>query len=378
MPRPILFFAGAWLLALAGPAFAADPDDTTTPTNTSTAGGLTVRALSVGDEEVMMGLIPVGIAACNTDAKVAFEIDGVPNERESIDVYLGEGCNAMTRTDDTTDRCEYIGNFAAGSSKGLSVLLSAKQLLRNDCETERQDTPKLWFLAVMSRGSAEDVGMNYGMLSSLRLDTRPPNAPSNVQGGTGEKQIPVEWETSDSDLEGFVVLIDPQSSTGGGGGGSGSAGSSGGAGSGDDDDGGMDSQAPTPSGGGNASSGDCGSDVLTPGGSAAGLPSRIRRKEVNGATASGLDLGPGDIDGDSAAIAVIAVDEAGNESLLSDLACVRVVPTESFWDRYQQGDAAVEEGCPCTALGPAQLQSAWPVGLSLSLIALSARRRRRS
>ena len=376
MPRPILLFAGAWLLALAGPAFAADPDGTT-PTNTSTAGGLTVRALSVGDEEVKLGTIPVGIEACNDNANIEFEIDGVPSDRESIDVYLGEGCNSTSRNDDTTNRCTYVGNFKAGLSKGLSLVLMAEQLMGEDCETEKEDTPKLWFLAVKTQAGSEDVGTNYGMLSTLRLDTRRPNAPTNVEGGTGEKQIPVEWDTSDSDLEGFVVLIDPQPSTGGGGA-AGSAGSSGAAGSGDED-GGMDAApSPAPSGGGNASSGECGSDVLTPGGSADGLPSRIRRKSVNEATATGLDLGPGDIDGDSAAIAVIAVDEAGNESTLSSLACVKVVPTESFWDRYQQDEAAVDGGCPCAALGPAQLESAWPVGLSLSLIALSTRRRRRS
>jgi hypothetical protein len=108
------------------------------------------------------------------------------------------------------------------------------------------------------------------------------------------------------------------------------------------------------------------------------LPSYIKRKAVNEGTATGIDLGPGDIDGEFATIAVIAVDEAGNESPLSQLACVKVVPTESFWDRYQEDGDAVDAGCPCTAIGPAQLQSAWPVGLSLSLIALSARRRRRS
>jgi len=379
MPRSTLFLAGAWLLALAGPAHAADPDDTTTPTNSSAIGGLMVNPIRVGDEEVALGTtIPVGLDACNTDAEIEFQIDGVPDERNSIDVYLGEGCNRTTRDDDTTDRCEYIGNFPAGSSRGLIILLSASQLMGDNCAEEREDMPKLWFLAVEAKQSGEDVMNFYGMIDRLLLDTRAPNAPTNVEGGSGEKQIPVEWDTSDSDLEGFVVLIDTQA-TSGGGGGAGTTGSSGSSGGDDvDDDGGMQAPAPAPGDGGSASSGECGSSVLRSGASASGLPSYVRRKEVNEATATGVDLGPGDIDGEIAAIAVIAIDEAGNESPMSPLACVKVVPTESFWDRYQQDGDAVDAGCPCAALGPAQLQSAWPVGLSLSLIALSARRRRRS
>jgi hypothetical protein len=388
MRRPTLFLASAWLLALAtawllalaGPALAQDDD---TPPATSAGGGaLTVRALSVGGEEVALGTIPVGIAACVNDAEIKFEIDGVPDSHESVDVYLGESCNATSsRDDDTSNRCTYVGNFKAGLSRGLSLTLRAKQLMGDDCETKAEEsTPKLWFLAVKTPGSAEDVMNLYKMIEDLRLDTRRPSAPTSVKGGSGEKQIPVEWETSDSDLEGFMVLIDPDPTRGGGG--SGTSGGSSGTTGGVDEDGGVtsaaDSGTPAPSGGSTAANGECGSSVLTEGGSVSGLPSRIKRKEVNEATATGLDLGPSDIGGDVAAIAVVAVDEAGNESPLSALACVKVVPTESFWDRYSEDADAVEGGCPCAALGPAHLASAWPVALSLSLIALSARRRRRS
>jgi hypothetical protein len=112
-----------------------------------------------------------------------------------------------------------------------------------------------------------------------------------------------------------------------------------------------------------------------------GVSSRIVRKKVGEPTATGVKLKPGDIgggDGSSAAIAVVAIDQAGNESLVSEIACVKVVPTEGFWDRYQSDPNAVDPGCPCTAMGPAQLESAWPIALSLALCGLSARRRRRS
>jgi hypothetical protein len=378
----LLALATAWLLALAGPALAQDDDTDTPPATSAGTGGLVVRAISVGGEEVKLGSIPVGIDACVNDAEIRFEIDGVPDSHESIDVYLGESCNASSSRDlDASNRCTYVGNFKATSSSNQPLTLRATQLMGEDCAMKAEEsTPKLWFLAVKDPGSSEDVMNLYKMIEDVRLDTRRPTAPTSVEGGSGEKQIPVEWKTSDSDLEGFVVLIDP-APTSGGGGGSGTSGGSSGSGGDDDEDGGTtnaDSGTPAPSGGSTAANGECGSSVLTEGGSVGGLPSRIKRKEVNEATATGIDLGPSDIDGDIAAIAVVAVDEAGNESPLSALACVKVVPTESFWDRYSADEDAVEGGCPCAALGPAQLASAWPVGLALSLIALSARRRRRS
>jgi hypothetical protein len=388
MPRPISFLAGAWLLALAPPAFAQTDTDTTT-----TAGSLVVRALSVGGEEVKLGDIPIGIAECKADADIVFEIDGVPEEN-TVDVYLGEACNQPTSRDsDTNSNCDYVGNFPSNDqTRGLRLTIKTTQLI-DDCDEPKESTPKIWFLAVTDPGKNEDVDNFYGTLTEdrkVRLDTRAPSAPTMVEGGTGEKQIPVSWDAPGSDLEGFIVLIDQRPTDGGGSGGGGASGASGsGAGGDDGDDADQDggpavaadggqTAEPAPTGGGSSSDGECGSSVLTPNGSAANLGSGVKRKEVNEATATGIDLSPNDIGGEAATVAVVAVDEAGNESPISELVCVRVVPTESFWDRYQGEDDAVEGGCPCTALGPAQLGSAWPVALSLWFVARSARRRRRS
>ena len=374
MFRHLLSSASVALLALAfaEPASAqlAGTGGSSGLPNSSTAGDLTARALRVGGEDVKLGVIPVGINECDSNANVDFELDGVPDGK-SIDVYLGEGCNQVnSRDDDGTGDCDYIGNFDSELTRQQPVVITTRALMGDECSQNMESMPKIWFLAVSTPGGNEDVGKLYTMLDNLRLDTRAPAAPTGVQGGSGEKRIPVEWDASGSDLESFIVLIDPRPTAGGG------AGGSGGTSGGDDEDGGVDNEPAT--GGGSAASGECGSSVLTPRGSIDGLPSSIKRKTINEATATGVDLSPNDIDGEIAAIAVVAVDEAGNASVMSELACVKIVPTDGFWDRYQREGDAVAGGCPCAALGPAHLDSAWPVGLALVLIARSARRRRRS
>lgn len=386
MSRPLLYRLQpaicAALLALAStPAFA-QGTDSTTPT-TPTVTGITVRPLSVGDKEVQLdGTVQVGIDDCKNDVVVKFRLDNFPSSKESVDVYTGTSCNTVASRQETTNAsCDYIGNYDATQNQDLEIEIKVDLLIK-DCNSNENSEKTLWFLAVDDPKSAEDVGSNYGQVPMVRLDTRRPDAPTSIKGGTGESQIPVSWKATGSDLDGFVVLIDPSPTTGGvssGSAGNGSSGGDSGTASGSDmsdEDGGT-----TPTGGGSSAGGDCGSADLTPGGLTDGLPSRIIRKNVGEPTATGIDLKPGDFgleDGQSAAIAVIAVDLAGNESPISEIACVKVVPTTSFWDQYQQDPDAVDKGCPCAAVGPAQLESAWPIALVLGLTALSARRRRRS
>jgi hypothetical protein len=209
----------------------------------------------------------------------------------------------------------------------------------------------LWFLAVDDPDSAEPVDDGYGTLR-VELDARAPDAPTSVKGGSGERQIQVDWETDDANLDGFVIYVD----SGSGGGSAGSAAP--------DDDGGTTSDV------------DCGSGRLQPNSEAPDPDDFGTAIEVNEATATGETLSPEQIGGSRAAIAVAAVDLAGNRSPLSEVVCVSVMPTESFWDRYQANGGDAQAGCPCSALGPVHAHSAWPVALALLFIRRSARRRR--
>jgi hypothetical protein len=128
---------------------------------------------------------------------------------------------------------------------------------------------------------------------------------------------------------------------------------------------------------------ECPSRFLISGANPGTLPSSIHEKSINKPTATELDITPGDISSSTnpiknAAIAVVAVDLAQNESPLSVVACVHVAPTTSFWDRYREQGGTAATGCPCSAMGPAQVADAWPVGFAVIMLGLSSHRRRRS
>jgi len=345
---------------LAAPASELAAQSTTTTTTTSSAGAIRHEVVSIGGEAVDLSVQYVGIDDCKSEAVIEVRLDSVPSNKESIDIWTGENCNLTTRKDTTNNSCTHIGDQPADRTTDLRIQIKASDLI-SDCGAQQESTPKIWLLAVSTPNSAEDVGTGYAVITTLHLDTRAPAAPTKVKGGSGERQIPVEWATSENKLHGFIVLIDPNPTT---------SAAAGAAGGGSDEDGGT-----TTLGGWN---GECGSSVLTPGAAESSVSSSITRKTVNESTATSVNLSSGDIAGNAAAVAVVAVDEAGNASPLSALACVHVVPTDGFWDRYQQGNAPVDAGCPCASLGPAHAQSAWPVALVLGFIARSARRRRTS
>jgi hypothetical protein len=355
---------GAWLLST---SFARAQD----AGSTSGAGGIAVNLITIGGEDVnTIAEINLGIADCDDDAALVFELDGTSADKESIDIYVGENCDRTDRINEDVNRCKYITTKETNEqTRDLRIEVMAKALVAASqdrdvdeevCGSGVESMPTIWFLAVDNPMSAEDVGTGFGTYEALGIDMRAPDAPTEVVGGSGENEIPIEWETDETDIERFIVFIDNDPIEGGGG-----------AGSGGSTDGGTTD-------GGSANTGDCSSSVLQAGANPDDVPSGIRRKQVNEPTATGFELTPDDVDGMMAAVAVAAVDEAGNQSALSNVGCVKVVPTEGFWDRYQANGGTAEGGCPCSALGPAQLHSAWPVALSLLFLRRSARRRRSS
>ena len=346
-------------LALGAPALAQDTDTDTS----TTSGGISFEVLTIAGEEVGLGELAVGIDDCVNDAVIEVRLDGVPSEKESIDIYVGEACTSTTRNSEDDNSCDYVGNQAAGRTNDLTIEIHVGDLI-DDCTVEQEATPKIWLLAVDTPKGSEDVGNGYAMISKLRVDTRAPEAPSEISGGSGEREIPVEWTIEESDLETFVVLIDPMPTVDPSGATAGSSGSV-------EADGG---QPVNPSGGG--WNGECGSSVLTPGADLSSISTSVKRKTINEATATHVELSSGDIDGNAAAIAVVAIDKAGNESPLSAIGCVYVVPTEGFWERYQQDQGAVDGGCACSALAPAHAESGLPVVLAVGWLARAARRRR--
>lgn len=317
-----------------------------TPTN----GGIIVNPITVGDEEVntMLGVF-VGIDACNSMAEVVFDLDAVPSDKTTMDVYTGTSCTSQDRDKPDLSNCTFVTTQEIENrTQDLEMRIPANLLFRDGCDNGQLSMTTLWFLPVDASQQGDAV-TRFGTIA-VNIDGDPPEPPTNLTGGSGESLIRVTWKTSERDLQEFIVYIDNAPTAGGPGGGE--------------------------DGGSNSTDGMCGSTALMAGGSPAELPSSIRQRSIKEATATGIDLTPEDIAGERAAIAVATVDKANNRSSLSNIACVSVVPTESFWDRYKANGGEADGGCPCRTGGKAQWLNAWPI--ALALIALQRRTRKRA
>lgn len=346
--RPRLALPFALAIALGAPAMAS--------AQTQATGSITVAPISIEgrDDASFLGELSVGIEECKQNAEIVFRLDNLP-DATTLDVWVGDECTSTDRGNaDASNNCEQVLSQSIDGNTGrFDVTVGVGDLAMAqgfDCDSGSKGSTKLWFLAVDSPGSKMAVGTSYGFFPSgsvtkFDTDLDPPDAPSDVSGGSGENQIPVEWDIAASDLERFIVYADSDVTGGGG------------------------------SDGGNA---ECDSARLRAGAAAESAPDSLRVKTVNEGTATGTTLRGSDIDGDVAAVAVVAVDTAGNMSALSEVVCVHVIPTDGFWDVYEAegGDAA--QGCPCTAMGPAQLEGALPIGLAIGWLGLVSRRRRRA
>jgi hypothetical protein len=346
-PRWLLLAA---LLACPSLALAQDDEDEDGEDNGS-EGDIALTVISIGGREISSPSTEyfASITDCTADRDLVVELDGVDADKATIDIYVGTDCAATDRNDSTERRCTFVDSFAKMErTDDIKVPVPIADLV-DSCDEAGAEKPTLWFLAVNDSESAEDVGQEYATVQ-ITIDTDPPGAPTSVKGGSGENEIPVSWKVGEK-VESFIVYVD-----------------SGDSGSVSDDDAGTstgDAGAEEQCGTGKLRAGASGEDVFG-----------VKVVNVRSATATGVRLGPNDIDGSVAAVAVVAIDEAGNRSALSSVACVRVVPTYGYRDIYEMENGAIQQGCPCTAAGPAQLQTAWPIALALGFVAYRARRRR--
>lgn len=285
-------------------------------TTGSTSGTIRVSLVAIGNEDVNTKTPrPVNIDDCTEPtADLKFHLENVPSAKSTIDVYIGTDC-AMQNRDTEDASCDFVRDFDIEDRQELDVPIDAAL---TGCPNGMKT---LWFLAVDSTQSGEEVGANYAS-RDVHFDTSAPSAPSDVEGGAGEREIPVSWETDETEAQRFDVYIDDQATRG-------------------DDGAGAD--------GGVSGDGKCSSTRLHAGTPADSISKRVHKKSIKEASANGIDLSSADISGDFAAVAVVVVDEAGNESVLSELACVEVVPTEGFWERYRTNGGDAVEGCECRA-----------------------------
>jgi hypothetical protein len=361
-PLSAALLAAAMLAGVPASGFAQDDRE---ETGNESSGRIGVQIISIGGENPEgVGTIWIGLDACTQGAEVEFRIDNFPSGKQ-LDVYVGPACNTADARDGEGDDCDSIAEgIAVSGTQDQRVILNARDIVSialgaDGCGAQQSKEP-IWFLAVDSPGTTEAVDEDSYGSEPLNIDTDPPDAPTSIKGGRAENAIPVEWSVGNENVDSFDIYVDsggtpireggvePPSS---------------------EDDGGAEEQ-PEATG---ASNDMCGSGALRAGDSADNVPISLLTKSVRSATATRTTLSAAEVGGESAAVAVVALDEAGNRSPLSAVECVYVVPTYGFKDAL---GADVPQGCPCSAAGPAQLEGMLPIALALGFIAY--RRRRRS
>jgi MYXO-CTERM domain-containing protein len=335
------------LLCAPALALAQDPDDDDdTGILPNSTGGLSVRLLFVGGESFnTLQNTPLGKRACDENLELHFRVEGLPtgfNSSRYLEFWKGTSCSGTDRKDaEEGNDCAPIGRLERIESQPYE---EPRINMADLCD--RDGNVNIWFLPVDSLDTNEAVDV-YGRWE-LMLDLAPPAAPTNVRSGPGETEIPIDWEPSGANISRNYLIWDPTPTQ-----------------VRDDADGGTGDE-------------ECGSPYLMPGEEVdlGNLPLQLRRKRIEG------DVDHADVSGDElgariVAMGVVAVDLAENVSPISNITCVRVVPTDGFWDAIEEENGGFEQGCACSLPG-ARTSPLAILPVAIALLVLRIRRKRRS
>ena len=346
-------FAFAWGLgAQARPAQAqaGTGGTTTTPTQAILMGTIRPLLTAIGDTEYTDNTTyrtPVNKAQCTDNDVLHFTVSNIPNTHKYLEVWVGNNCSDADRSTRLTVESRCLRMTSVPLTTGETTVLSDVQVPPElACDESMQGNRWIWFLAVdaeMSQTSAPD----YGAIQ-LSFDLDPPEAPTDVEAGNGETELPVSWDPPAGDPQYYHLLIDPSATLGG------------------EEDGG--------------STGDCSSALMSAGQEIDpdNPPEGLRHVYIDERRTSETLDGRNYPNTKLIAVAVIADDLGHNHSELSQIACIHIVKTKGFWETYRENGGTVEPGCTCSVPGARGGGLATGLALgALGLIAWSRRVRRR-
>jgi hypothetical protein len=249
-----------------------------------------------------------------------------------IDVWRGQNCNQTSqRAGMATNECVHLTlsgqDLTINSRTEIDLTEVAFAELLDSCSLGDGDYG-IWFLAASTAMSNEEVS-SYASID-IRLDTTAPMAPINIAGGRGGTQINITWEGGNgtggeaSDHKEYVVYGDPGSVVMG-----------------------EDCSGST--------------TTLVPG---SPVPSGMTELSRGTGRSTTIDPRPlGAEENTSAYVVVVEVDQAGNESVASELACITRIATSGFCD-------AAGENCKSCSVTNAGIPRG-PAAPALAIMALA-------
>jgi hypothetical protein len=307
--------------------------------STGSSGGIGIQVVKAGGRDYTdIGLnspaTPIGKIACD-EGSITVTVSRLPTSEAYpyLEAWYASGqgaCNQANRNTRMTENqnCTKLDiGDDAGQIRGRTFY-NVKVPIGPLCGSD--GAKSIFFLGLRSQDSAEEAQF-YGVLT-FTLDTEPPGPAYNVHGGTGETQIPVEWSLPATSLYTWI-LIDTQAQL-------------------------SDGSDRTEGADAGTSDALCTSALLRKGASfdpndelaKSTLPEGIVLKEFDG-RATKTTFNGEDWPNKVAAVTVIAADRARNVSTMSEVACLKVVKTSGFWDKYRANGGNAEPGFGCAASG---------------------------
>lgn len=274
---------------------------------------------------------------------------------QALDLWIGVGaetCQSSSSRTPPSETCQRVGYIQLGGSTGsapdpdennvvaigLDAVLAAGEYSFCDFGAA-VSTVNFFFVADNEnfRGDVGTIEANHWRILPVKFDAGPPNAPTFKDGDyAGDREVVVEWNpvtAGGSETTRYRVYVEPRGCDGGSG---------------------------TLVGGGRPPI-DV-TEAFTRSERITGTSFAVRLSNL------GLEIG------ESAAVYVTAMDEAYNESNLSEPICVTRVPTAGFCAAYE---AAEGEPCPssCSTVGGSPSSVLW-LSAFLGLVAVYTHRRR--
>ncbi|MEY4578768.1 MAG: hypothetical protein RL701_3471 [Pseudomonadota bacterium] len=327
--------------------------------STGSNGTIAIQVVEAGgrdytDRTLNMPITPIGKIACDEDS-ITVALSHLPTSEAYpyLEAWYASGqgaCNQATRNTRTTEsqNCTKLEiGEDAGQIRGRTFY-SVKVPLGPVCDSD--GAKSIFFLGLRGQDSAEEAQF-YGVLT-FTLDTEPPSTAYNLYGGTGETQIPVKWSLPATSLYSWI-LIDTEAQFA--------------------ETSGTEDNA---SDAGTASA-ECTSAALRAGApfdptapdAESTLPPGVLLRDLKG-RATEVTLNGENWPNKVAAVTVIAADRARNVTAMSEVACLKVVKTSGFWDKYRANGGTAEPGLGCSVSGVSGSRASAFAGTALPLLGL--------
>jgi len=296
------------------------------------AQSATIR--SFGDRRSDEFTLPIGADDCAENIELTFTVSGLTTAN-TLAVFYGSTCETganRTGGGSTAQTCFPVVDDDYLALGTQDITLTAQDL---DCdESEELDVSRnLFFLSLPSATDATDVstGNILAFTPAIEVDTKRPSPPTGVAGDSGEVAIPIRWSLPTDTLRELIVYIDTEVGE------------------------------------------NCVSTMMTAGEEVD--PNGLDVEDGLSPTSTGLTLRNAVEVGSKAAVGVVAVDLAGNVSVLSNIACIEGVPTTSWLDLHKAQGGKTGDTCSAAPMTTRTLATPFLWLGAIGFLWLRARRR---